>query len=448
MDCTNTYTLDCQNSCGLWIMPYVAPYTGTYWLQWEDGADTFQKFFEFTEGDDMSFYWPFASHGVYTFQWLDQDKVVIEFTIDGIVYDCFNVVGIPTYDIDPGELEDLLAICENDFANIDANVNIRFQFNLDAADIIFDPPEEGHMVEGEVNIRFQFNLDGADIVVADPIDHEVMGEVNIRFTTEISNVQLGDPPGFAYLLNGEDTPMQSFSFRRLNPAYSGPCIQIENWDTGATKNIGFNAGWVDQFAISDFLKTSQGGIRRWYNQMGPGGNWMQAINTQQPMIYDGSNVVKINIGGTDYVAAFFDNGTDGFDLTSGGVGPWSGTVHTAHCVTRTEGTAIPTHFLEAAGANYAGFAENSLASHFANAGTPEYWVNNVYQAGTTCADYRLYILNKDAHTWMDDCDLSTWGITTYGSGIDGYLLEWVLFNNDMSAQRAARTALTMPVYNL
>lgn len=449
MTCENTYTLPCQSSCGLWVMPFVAPETGDYWIQWEYEGTTYQKLLQFNIGDPIQFLWPFQSHGVFTFQILDADKVVILWDVEGMDYDCFNAVGIPTYDIDPGELAALLAICEDEFSNFEGDVNIRFSFNLDAADIVFEPPQEGHMIEGDVGIRFNFELDGAEIVVADPFDHEVSGEVTFRvITTEIAHIVLGDPPGFAYLLNGEDNVMQAFSFRRLTPAWTGPCIQVERWSDGATKNIFFNGGWIDQFAIADFCKGSQGGIRRFYNQMGAGGNWQQTTSSQQPMIYDGSNVIKINIGGTDYVAAFFDSGTMAFDLATGTVGPWNGSVHTAHIVTQTNGGAIPTHFYDNGITQYAGYAENSLASHFALAGTPEYWVNGAFQTGTSAAAYRTAILGIDEHTWMDDLDLSAWDVTSFGSGMDGYLFEYVLFNIDMSAQRLARTALTMPIYNL
>lgn len=426
-------------------MPFDPPEAGCYWIRWEVEAITYQKQLCFEVGEPFSFLWPFQSHGVYTFQILDADYNILEFTIDGVVYDCFNAIGIPVYEIPEEELDELIALCDDPFGLLD--IEFVGRGDLEVLEWELDPPPGGDDWEIAHEFVGRGDLELVDIEVADPPDHELEAELIGRGDLDLEHVVLGDPPGFAYLLNEEDNVMQAFSFRKLRPAYTGYCCRIERWADNATLDVGFSGGWLDETAVNAFLMGTDGGIRIWYNQMGAGGDWEQSSALLQLQIGFSGGVVKKSIGAIPYIAAY-GNVSRHFDTTSGSVGPWFGTSHSASLVVHTDGDTNPYHIYAPGLTQYAGRGNSFPTAHYALAGSPEYWANNVYQLSVNADAYRAYVVPNSCHVWMNALDLSLWTETSFGEGFNGYIFEYVLFNLNMTAQRVAKTALVMPVYNL
>lgn len=426
-------------------MPFTAPATACYWLRWEYEAVTYQKQYCFQIGETIQFLWPFQTYGVFVFQFLDADFVPVLFDIEGVEYDCFNAIGIPTFEIPEEELEELLALCDDPFGLLDIEFIGRGDLEVLAWEVE-PPPGGGGDWDLEAEMIGRGDLELLAIDVNDQPDHELEAEAIGRGDLELTHLVLGDPPGFAYLLNEEDNVMQAFSFRKLRPAYTGYCCRIERWADNATLDVGFSGGWLDETAVNLFLMGTDGGIRIWYNQMGAGGDWEQPSALLQLQIGFSGGVIKKSIGAIPYTAAYC-NAAMMFDNSSG-VGPWFGTSHSASLVVHTDGDTNPYHIHNPGASNYAGRGNSMPIAHYANAGSPEYWANNVYQLGITANAYRAYVVPNTCHVWMNALDLSTWTETSFGETFNGYLFEYVLFNLNMTAQRVAKTALTMPVYNL
>jgi hypothetical protein len=132
-------------------------------------------------------------------------------------------------------------------------------------------------------------------------------------------------------------------------------------------------------------------------------------------------------------------------IPGAGVGPWNGTTHSWHMVVHSE---QPFHAQDPGGGGFFGFGTLFPTPHHSNAGSPVYWVNNVFQLNDLANAYNAVTVFLDTHIWMDSLDLSTWGLTSVGSNFQGWLFEIVFFNENKAAQRAAKTALTMPIYGL
>lgn len=67
-------------------------------------------------------------------------------------------------------------------------------------------------------------------------------------------------PGFSFAI----------SLRKLNPNYTGNCIEITKMTDSTTKNIGFKNGYLDIDDMLNFLGSSEGRVRSWYDQSGNG----------------------------------------------------------------------------------------------------------------------------------------------------------------------------------
>lgn len=96
------------------------------------------------------------------------------------------------------------------------------------------------------------------------------------------------------------------SFRKLNPAYSGPCVQVRRFSDNTNLDIGFVGDYVDTAAIASFCAGTTGGVRRWYDQSG--NNNFFNIDTFTDIAAYG----KIYLGGN----FFIDGGKIGIRFTA------------------------------------------------------------------------------------------------------------------------------------
>jgi hypothetical protein len=116
----------------------------------------------------------------------------------------------------------------------------------------------------------------------------------------------------------------AYSFRQLGtnyvPAgYAGNCLLVRrDWD-GATLDIGFSAGWRDDVTLLDFVTGSgthpnaNGTIQIWYDQSGNGLDAINlTINNQPDVVIDGDVVSKngkpsSNFDGNAFLDASYTN---------------------------------------------------------------------------------------------------------------------------------------------
>jgi hypothetical protein len=85
---------------------------------------------------------------------------------------------------------------------------------------------------------------------------------------------------------------QIFSFRKINPSYSGPCITVRRSSDDTTQNIGFVSDVLDESSLLSFVGSGDGFITTWFNQIGSI-NFVQSTNSLQPKIVISGVVQKI-----------------------------------------------------------------------------------------------------------------------------------------------------------
>ena len=83
---------------------------------------------------------------------------------------------------------------------------------------------------------------------------------------------------------------------KVNPAYTGDCIEVRRSSDDLLQDIGFDgAGHLDQLSLLAFLGTDDGFIRTWYNQgTKTGFNAVQLTNASQPRIADAGVIITKN----------------------------------------------------------------------------------------------------------------------------------------------------------
>jgi len=87
----------------------------------------------------------------------------------------------------------------------------------------------------------------------------------------------------------------AISVRRLKRSYTGFCMQIREAAGDTLQNIGFDVyGNLDVAAIKAHCGSSVGYVVRWYDQSGNGRHAIQETPSQQPAIYNGSDVFAAN----------------------------------------------------------------------------------------------------------------------------------------------------------
>lgn len=100
----------------------------------------------------------------------------------------------------------------------------------------------------------------------------------------------------------------AYSTRKLRSAYAGNAIRVRE-DGGDTEaDIGFDgSGNLDESAIASHCGANNGYVTKWYDQSGNSRDAFQTTTTKQPLIYNGSAVLKDD-GSTPIAAPDFDGG--------------------------------------------------------------------------------------------------------------------------------------------
>lgn len=438
MTCENTYTLPCGLDCGEWCLPVNGTYNGVATIEWEYESVTYRKPIDIKITESICFLWPFQTYGVFVFKVLDYDLNPLDIEIDGQVYDCFRAVGIPEYEIPEEEREELELLCPRDTDGITFEGSGTISITKWEID---NPPPGDDDWEFPVEIGGRGTVE-CDFFVFDEGDQQVEGEIDGKGTIELAHVVMGEPPGFKYLLHGEDLVMWAFGVRKLLQSYSGFCCRVQRHSDGAVKDIGFNAGWRDDVEINKFLKNTTGGIVRWYNQSGAGGHLNNGLMATQFIAGDTGGAFKKVINVTPFPAF---GGDSGKIMGTANAGAWNGTNHTVHMV-----VSYVTNNAESlrTGSGYLGFVSGFASPHHSSVGTPEYYYNDVFQSNDFSNFLQAAIQGTPTHLWYEGADLSGFASCEFFENWNDAIFEVVVFNENKAAERTLKTNNTMPVYGL
>lgn len=118
----------------------------------------------------------------------------------------------------------------------------------------------------------------------------------------------GNPP--ADFMN--PAPTAVYSLRKLNPAYSGPCLKVRRSSDDTTQDVGFSGGVLDTSALLAFVGSGNGFVDTWYDQSGNANHAAQAALNQQPRIVSAGVVDSTNGKTALWFNASNQSGT-GFD---------------------------------------------------------------------------------------------------------------------------------------
>lgn len=96
----------------------------------------------------------------------------------------------------------------------------------------------------------------------------------------------------------------SYSFRKTNPSYSGPCIRVRRSSDNTEQDIGWSGDLLDETALLSFVGSNNAFIRTWYDQFGTA-NLAETTQASQPRIVNAGVVEKFS---GKVCAVFLTNG--------------------------------------------------------------------------------------------------------------------------------------------
>ena len=107
------------------------------------------------------------------------------------------------------------------------------------------------------------------------------------------------PTSLIPLLNvdGLSGALAAVSIRRLNSAYTGPCMRVRRSSDNAEQDIQFSDNYCDESAITSFVGGGNGFVVKWYDQSGNGNNagnvsFANAINYQPRVVTSGTLMTR------------------------------------------------------------------------------------------------------------------------------------------------------------
>jgi len=112
--------------------------------------------------------------------------------------------------------------------------------------------------------------------------------------------QGGTWPTVAILLlnvDGLSGALAAVSVRRLNSAYTGPCMRVRRSSDNAEQDIQFSGNYCDESSITSFVGGGNGFVVTWYDQSGNGNNaggvsFANAINYQPRVVTSGTLMTR------------------------------------------------------------------------------------------------------------------------------------------------------------
>lgn len=107
------------------------------------------------------------------------------------------------------------------------------------------------------------------------------------------------------ILNDHPGDLIAISTRLCDDDYAGDCMTVRRTSDNAEDDIPFTNRVLDEDAVAAHCGASAGKVVEWFDQSGNGFNPSKSIASQQPEIYDGSSVHKMDAD-FDIAAPFFD----------------------------------------------------------------------------------------------------------------------------------------------
>jgi hypothetical protein len=98
-------------------------------------------------------------------------------------------------------------------------------------------------------------------------------------------------------VDGLSGALAAVSIRRLNAAYSGPCMRVRRSSDNTEQDIGFSGNYCDEAAITSFVGGGNGFVVTWYDQSGNGNNagavsFANAIRFQPRVVTSGTLMTR------------------------------------------------------------------------------------------------------------------------------------------------------------
>lgn len=116
---------------------------------------------------------------------------------------------------------------------------------------------------------------------------------------------LGFPPFFADSSILPASAIAAFSFRKINPSYTGNCLRVRRSSDNTEQDIGFSGSEFNSAAYTSFVGGSNGYLVAWYSQVTGNYNASQPSASAQPQIVlnvvNSRHVLRFN-GSTHYLS--------------------------------------------------------------------------------------------------------------------------------------------------
>lgn len=105
--------------------------------------------------------------------------------------------------------------------------------------------------------------------------------------------QVITPPAPKILDTVGQSATMGYSVNLLSNSYTGACMRVRRSSDNAEANIGFLRGSLNVGELKQFIGSSSGFVRTWFNQAGAQ-NLSQATTSRQPKIADSGNIYFVN----------------------------------------------------------------------------------------------------------------------------------------------------------
>lgn len=277
------------------------------------------------------------------------------------------------------------------------------------------------------------------------MERKIASKFNIQEVYRTMNIlnpyRFGSAPqtGGGYLLDTFPSAGFGTSFRRLREAYTGNVVKVRRSSDNLEVDIPFNGDYIDEAALLSHVGAGDGFISVFYDQSINGFDFSQTVTTYQPQIAASGVIYKIN-GFVTYI----NQSGNTFLKANPGVGFWNGIATDFRVIFHTGVNAIPSgNFISGSSAAYYAYTKSSIGDPSLRVGSPLYYVNNVQCV--TGTDLHNATLNTMAVLSVTNLDFleQSWSsvVTKYdkATSVRGYSNqpEWIVFNGDKAADRAA-----------
>jgi len=324
----------------------------------------------------------------------------------------------------------------------------------------------GYFLESVVGDTGFTRVDDTTFKVKPPFAANEWYYIRLTDSTSLTQLTLQDHSGSApLLLDTYGSALGAYSLFKLRTAYSGYAIKVRRSSDNTTQDIGFlSSGYLDTASMKTFVSTGTGYIDTWYDQSTNGYDLTQGTQANQPeIITSGGTVYRT---GVDIAIKFI--GASSYYLTNSSI-PLSSAanVYVAQ-VYKSNSAATNNIPFGMSGQNFAyqhGSTTNkinvyagNLYGEFANSSTSLHLSEAIYNgSGGTNADRLKYYLNgtgltASSYSGTIPATISATGLAmgrlySISQHHDGAISTFVIWASDKSADRTSIETIINALYS-